>query len=83
MYLAKVYVTYKESILDPKGEAVKNAVHQMGYSEIDSVRIGKYFELKVDSEDKQQVSEVVETISDKLLANVTMETFRYEIEEVE
>lgn len=82
MYLAKVYVTYKESILDPKGEAVKNAVHQMGYSEIDSVRIGKYFEVKVNSEDKQQVSKVVETISDKLLANVTMETFRYEIEEV-
>ncbi len=34
MYFVKVYVTYKDSVLDPQGEAVKNAVHRLGYETI-------------------------------------------------
>lgn len=82
MYNVKVYVTYKESILDPQGEAVRGAVHRMGFDEIDAIRIGKYFEIKVSRHDERSVEEVIETVCDKLLANVVMETYRYEIEEV-
>jgi phosphoribosylformylglycinamidine synthase, purS protein len=78
MYLAKVYVTYKESVLDPQGEAVKGAVHRLGHEEISEIRIGKYFEIKVDA-NAQNVEQTIEEICDKLLANVNMETYRYEI----
>ena len=80
MYFVKVYVTYKDSVLDPQGEAVKGAVHRLGYEDVREVRIGKYFEIKV-AKSEQPVEEVVETISDRLLANVNMETYRYEITE--
>ncbi|MGX7148544.1 phosphoribosylformylglycinamidine synthase, purS protein [Enterococcus sp. DIV0840] len=80
MYDVKVYVTYKDSVLDPQGEAVKGAVHRLGFSEIDEIRIGKYFEIKV-REAAQPIEAVIEEICDKLLANVNMETYRYEIEE--
>lgn len=80
MYNVKVYVTYKESILDPQGEAVRGAVHRMGFDEIEDIRIGKYFEIKVSDTDSRSVEEVIETICDKLLANVVMESYRYEIE---
>ena len=46
MYFVKVYVTYKDSVLDPQGEAVKEAVHRMGYEIIEDIRIGKYFEIQ-------------------------------------
>ncbi|GAA0478528.1 MAG: phosphoribosylformylglycinamidine synthase subunit PurS [Alkalibacterium thalassium] len=82
MYNVKVYVTYKESILDPQGEAVRGAVHRMGFDEIEDIRIGKYFEIKVSDTDDRSVEEVIETICDKLLANVVMESYRYEIERV-
>lgn len=82
MYLAKVYVTYKESILDPKGEAIKKAIHQLHYEAVQSVRLGKYFELVLDEADPEKVKKMVDEISDKLLANVTMESYRYTIEEV-
>lgn len=82
MYFVKVYVTYKESVLDPQGEAVKGAVHRMGYEEIDEIRIGKYFEIKV-SKSVYPVEEMIENICDKLLANVNMETYRYEITAME
>ncbi|MFC6464037.1 phosphoribosylformylglycinamidine synthase subunit PurS [Marinilactibacillus sp. GCM10026970] len=82
MYNVKVYVTYKESILDPQGEAVRGAVHRMGFDEIEDIRIGKYFEIKVSSQEERAIEETIETICDKLLANVVMETYRYEIEKV-
>lgn len=82
MYFVKVYVTYKESVLDPQGEAVKGAVHRMGYEEIEEIRIGKYFEIKV-AKSVKNLEETIETICDKLLANVNMETYRYEIAEME
>lgn len=77
MYLAKVYVTYKESVLDPQGEAVKNAVHRLGYTDVEDIRIGKYFEIKLSGTDSVEGS--IAEICDKLLANVNMETYRYEI----
>lgn len=82
MYFVKVYVTYKESVLDPQGQAVKGVVHRMGYEEIDEIRIGKYFEIKVAKGDRP-VEEMIENICDKLLANVNMETYRYEITAME
>ncbi|MRJ46471.1 phosphoribosylformylglycinamidine synthase subunit PurS [Fundicoccus ignavus] len=82
MYNVKVYVTYKESILDPQGEAVRGAVHRMGFDEIEDIRIGKYFEIKVSDTADRSVEEVIEMICDKLLANVVMESYRYEIERV-
>ncbi|MHC5227456.1 phosphoribosylformylglycinamidine synthase subunit PurS [Enterococcus sp. LJL99] len=78
MYTVKVYVTYKDSVLDPQGEAVKGAVHRMGFNEIEEIRIGKYFEIKAKKADKP-IEVTIEEICDKLLANVNMETYRYEI----
>ncbi|MEG0373567.1 phosphoribosylformylglycinamidine synthase subunit PurS [Enterococcus viikkiensis] len=82
MYFVKVYVTYKDSVLDPQGEAVKGAVHRLGYDEIEEVRIGKYFEIKVAKSDRP-VEGMIEEICDQLLANVNMETYRYEIQTME
>jgi len=82
MYLAKVYVTYKESILDPKGEAVHDALHRLGYTNVDSVELGKYFEIKL-SAGKKTVEAEVDEMCDRLLANVNMESYRYEITEME
>ena len=82
MYFVKVYVTYKDSVLDPQGEAVKIAVHRLGYETVEDIRIGKYFEIQVSAE-ASAVEETIEGICDKLLANVNMETYRYEIEQLE
>lgn len=81
MFLAKVYVTYKESILDPKAEAIKAAMHQLDYQNVESVRIGKYFEISVKETELENVEQLIEAVANKLLANETMESYRYEIEE--
>jgi len=81
MYKVKVYVTLKESVLDPQGAAVKNSLQSLGYKEVTDIRIGKYMELQVEKSDRD-INEVIDEICDKLLANVVIEDYRYEIEEV-
>ncbi|MBP1043538.1 phosphoribosylformylglycinamidine synthase subunit PurS [Vagococcus sp. BWB3-3] len=81
MYQVEVFVTYKESILDPQGEAVKNAVHRLEFNEVADVRIGKYFELKIEKS-QRPVAEIVEELCQQLLANEVLESYRYDIKEV-
>ncbi|PKR83972.1 phosphoribosylformylglycinamidine synthase subunit PurS [Heyndrickxia camelliae] len=80
MYKVKVYVTLRESVLDPQGTAVKQSLHTMNYQEVQDVRIGKYMELNVEKTDRN-IEEVVNELCTRLLANPVIEDYRYEIEE--
>lgn len=79
MYKATVYVTLRESVLDPQGNAVKQSLHSLHYDEVRDVRIGKYMELLVDLNDEQQVRERVKEMCEKLLANTVIEDYRFEL----
>ncbi|MCO7175423.1 phosphoribosylformylglycinamidine synthase subunit PurS [Sporolactobacillus kofuensis] len=79
MKKVKVYITLKESVLDPQGQAVMQSLHNMDYKNVKDVRIGKYIELQM--EDSADVATQVDTVCDKLLANTVIENYRYEIEE--
>lgn len=81
MYKVKVYVTLRESVLDPQGTAVKQSLQSLSYEEVTDVRIGKYMELTLEKSDRA-VEEVVKEVCDRLLANPVIEDYRYEIEEV-
>ncbi|MCC3358843.1 phosphoribosylformylglycinamidine synthase subunit PurS [Bacillus sp. REN16] len=81
MYKVKVYVTLRESVLDPQGNAVKGSLHQLNYQEVKDVRIGKYMELTID-ETVADLDQTVKEICEKLLANTVIEDYRYEVEEV-
>ncbi|MFD1319341.1 phosphoribosylformylglycinamidine synthase subunit PurS [Loigolactobacillus zhaoyuanensis] len=78
MYRAKVYVTYKDSILDPQAEAIKTALHQLEFPELTQLTCGKYFELELATTEAKAAT-TVEQMCQKLLANVNMESYRYEI----
>ncbi|MGM0876047.1 MAG: phosphoribosylformylglycinamidine synthase subunit PurS [Bacillota bacterium] len=81
MYKVKVYVTLRESVLDPQGNAVKSALHSMEYNEVQDVRIGKYMELTIEKSDRD-LDVIVREMCEKLLANTVIEDFSYEVQEV-
>lgn len=81
MYKVKVYVTLRESVLDPQGTAVKGALHSLSYTEVQDVRIGKFMELIVEKSERD-INKLVREMCEKLLANKVIEDYRYEIEEV-
>jgi phosphoribosylformylglycinamidine synthase subunit PurS len=45
---AKVIVMPKAAVLDPQGNAVRDAMRHLGMPEVRSVRIGKYMEIDID-----------------------------------
>lgn len=81
-YLAKIHVTLKQSVLDPQGVAVSDALNGMGYKEVESLRLGKYMELKVDDKGKNKswLSKRVDEMCKKLLSNGVIETYTFTLE---
>jgi phosphoribosylformylglycinamidine synthase subunit PurS len=71
----EIFVTYKKGIFDPPGATAERALANLGYSEVESVRIGKYIRLEVS--DGAPLSRVTE-MCDKLLANPVIEDYRIE-----
>lgn len=64
----------------PAGVAVQGALHSMGFGEVDSVRIGKYMELNLDTTDREIAEKRIIEMCEKLLANTVIEDYRYELE---
>ncbi len=82
MFKAKIYIILKPSVLDPQGNAVMHALHSLGHEEVADVRVSKYIEVMFNISDEKIVSEKVELICDKVLANPNTETYNYELEPV-
>lgn len=77
---ATVYVTIKENVLDPQGNAVQGSLQTLGFDEVAKVRIGKYMELTLDTSDRAVAEERVKAMCEKLLANTVIEDYRFELE---
>jgi len=82
MYLARVYVTLKPTVNDPQGLTVKGGLHTLGYGNVDSVRVGKYMEIRIAESSRSRAEEQAREMCDKLLANPVIEDFRFELEEI-
>ncbi len=82
MFKANVYVTLKEGVLDPQGEAVRKSLHVLNYQGVEAVRMGKFIEVWLEAADESAARRQVEEMSDKLLANPIIEDFRVEMMEV-
>jgi phosphoribosylformylglycinamidine synthase len=52
----------------------------MGYTGVQDVRQGKYFELEVDATTVDAARAMASEVADKLLANPVIESYRVEIE---
>tara|TARA_B100001540_G_scaffold310670_1_gene328809 strand:+ start:756 stop:989 length:234 start_codon:yes stop_codon:yes gene_type:complete len=71
----KVIVTLKKGVLDPQGKAIQQTLDGMGFSNVNEVRQGKYFEIDVKESDEIKAKTKVEDMCKKLLANLVIENF--------
>lgn len=81
-YQARIYVTLRASVLDPAGVAVESGLKQLGYDNVEQVRIGKYIELMITTANEAMARKQLESICDQLLANPVIEDYRFELDEV-
>jgi len=78
---ARVYVSFKKTVLDPQGQAIQSALAGRGYHSIRDVRQGKVFEIEVSGEaDRATVERQLEEIARDILANPVIEEYRVEVD---
>ena len=78
---AKIYISYKEGILDPQGQTILHALDSIGIKKINSVRMGKYIEMEFNGISKDKASKITDESCRKLLANPNTETYKFELVE--
>jgi phosphoribosylformylglycinamidine synthase len=71
----RVHISLKPGVLDPQGRAVHHALEGLGFSDIESVRIGRTIELDV-ADDTSDAT--LDEMCRKLLANTVIENYRIE-----
>ena len=71
---AKVIVMPKAAVLDPQGNAVRDAMRHLGMPEVRSVRIGKYMEIEIEAQDGELESRLHQLCRD-LLSNPVIEDY--------
>ena len=69
-------ITLKKDVLDPQGKVIQQTLNGMGFSDVNEVRQGKYFEIDVKEDNQQRAEEVVENMCKKLLANLVIENYK-------
>jgi len=76
---ARVYVTLKPGVLDPQGKAIQGSLHSLGFSGVESVRLGKFFEISLSGSDAETAKSELSRMCEKLLANTVIENYAIEI----
>jgi phosphoribosylformylglycinamidine synthase subunit PurS len=77
---ARVIVSPKTTVLDPQGQAIRSALHSLGYAAIADVRQGKLFEIGIaEGVTREQALKDLETIAHEVLANPVIEEYRVEL----
>ncbi|MBG0744458.1 phosphoribosylformylglycinamidine synthase subunit PurS [Cylindrospermopsis raciborskii LB2897] len=82
-YIAKIFVTLRPSVLDPAGVAVQSGLRQLGYNNVEQVRIGKYIELTLVCPNETKARDILNNICEQMLANTVIENYRFDLIEVE
>ena len=78
MAKANVYVTLKPALLDAQGKVVQGALENLGFGNVESVRIGKFIEIEI-ADSNGNLEQAVDEMCRKLLANPNTESYRFEI----
>jgi phosphoribosylformylglycinamidine synthase len=71
---AKVIVMPKAAVLDPQGNAVRDAMRHLGMPEVRSVRIGKYMEIEIEGQNGDVEARLHRLCRD-LLSNPVIEDY--------
>jgi phosphoribosylformylglycinamidine synthase len=82
---ARVFVSFKPTVLDPQGQTICGALNGLGHKSIAGVRQGKFFELDLaadatkEAAGKEHLRQEIEQIARDVLANPVIEDYRVEI----
>lgn len=75
-----VSITRRPEISDPQGTTVRRALHDLGFSEVKSIRFDRLLTLEVEGADDDAIRRRVQEMCERLLANPVLEDFAVEVD---
>ena len=69
MYIAQVSIHLKKGVSDPEGANTLNALHLLGFSQVNKATTFHTIELVIEETDKKKVEKAVEEMCQRLLTN--------------
>ncbi|WKZ58038.1 MAG: phosphoribosylformylglycinamidine synthase subunit PurS [Bdellovibrionota bacterium] len=76
----QVFVRLKPGVLDVQGKAVEHGLHEMGFGDVHSVRVGKLIEFDCAGAAAAAVQAKVKQMCDALLANTVIESYEIKVQ---
>ena len=80
VYVARIRVLLRSGVSDPQGQTVESGLCQLGFQGVESVRVGKYVEVRIEAADDAQAERTIGEMCDRLLANPVIEDYSFELE---
>ena len=74
-----VTINRRPEIADPEGVTVLRALHDLGYTETEAVRMDRVIHMDVEGDDANEIRSRVEEMCRQLLANPVLENFEVEV----
>lgn len=81
-FRANILVSLKEGVLDTQGKAVRVSLKNMGYANVEEVRVGKSVVISVEAKSREEAEKQVEAMCDDLLVNSLIETCSLTLEAI-
>ena len=76
---ARVYVSFKPTVLDPQGQTIRGALAGLGHTSVSEVRQGKFFEIEMKpGASRDSAIREMDQIARDVLANPVIEEYRVE-----
>ncbi len=79
MPLAEVHVTLKPALFDAQGETIKKALHQLGHTDVENVRIGKLITVEIAGDEGAALQGQLDLMCRQLLANPVIEDYEVSV----
>jgi len=76
---ARVTIMLKDGVLDPQGEAIKQALSSLEYNNVNSVRQGKVIDLELNESSEEAAIDNIQEMCEKLLANTVIENYEIKL----
>lgn len=78
-FTAEINIMPKKELLDPQGKTVLKNMKNIDVNGIADIRIGKHITMSFEAANEAEAKTKVETACQKLLANLIMESFTYNL----
>ena len=78
-FTVQIKIMPLKDLLDPQGKAVIGGLQNLGINKVVDVRIGKFIQMEVKANTKEEAAEISNIAANKLLANPVMEFFEISV----